>query len=145
MLRMETGEELLETLGGFAGRQGLKAAAVGMGIGQLRSATLGYWNGQEYEAKEVEEPTELISLAGSIADTEGRPSVHLHAALGLRSHATVSGHVLRGTVGLLAEVLVEAFPSRSFSRPLDESLGLRTLRLGPPVAPPSPDPTGPPR
>ena len=112
-----------------------------MGIGQLRTATLGYWNGQEYETKEIAEPAELISLAGSIAEDEGRPSVHLHAALGLRSHATVSGHVLRGTVGLLAEVLLESFPSKAFSRPLDETLGLRTLRLEPPAERPVPAPS----
>jgi predicted DNA-binding protein with PD1-like motif len=136
MIRLETGEELLESLGRFAEERGVHSAAVGMGIGQLREATLGYWNGQKYESNVWEEATELISLAGSIAEDDGRPSVHLHASLGLRTHATVSGHVLRGTVGLLAEVLVETFPSRTFSRPLDESLGLRTLRLS--AAPPPP-------
>ncbi|MCI4358546.1 MAG: DUF296 domain-containing protein [Thermoplasmata archaeon] len=131
MLRLEPGEEILDALGRFAQDHRLRAAAIGMGIGQFRSATLGYWNGQEYETHEVAEPTELISLAGSIAEADGRPSVHLHASVGLRTHATVSGHVLRAIVGLLAEVRVDAFPTRVFSRPMDESLGLRTLRLEP--------------
>ena len=131
MLRMNPGEELLETLGRFADAHKIRAAAVAMGIGTLRSATLGYWNGQEYEKLQVDEPTELVALGGSIAFAEGRPSVHLHAALGKRDHATVSGHVHSGTVNLLAEILVETFPEHVFGRPLDESAGLRILDLEP--------------
>jgi predicted DNA-binding protein with PD1-like motif len=129
MLRLEPEEEILETLARFAQAQRVRAASIGMGIGQLRSATLGYWNGQEYETRDVPEPTELISLAGSIAEADGRPSVHVHASVGLRTHSTLSGHVMRATVGILAELRVDTFPSQAFSRPMDESLGLRTLRL----------------
>lgn len=131
MLRLETGEDLLGTLAEFAHRNEIRSAAVPLGIGQLRTATLGYWNGQEYEPREVEGATELVSLSGSIAEAEGRPSIHLHASLGTRSFSTISGHVLRGTVGVLAEVYVESFPGHPFGRPLDESLGLRTLDLDP--------------
>ncbi len=129
MLRLETGEDLLATLARFAEEHGIRAAAIALGIGQLRTAALGYWNGQEYERRELLEPTELVSLNGSIAEAEGRPSVHVHATLGGRDHAAVAGHVLGGTIGLLAEVLVVEFPSQAFARPMDESLGLRTLRL----------------
>ena len=131
MLRFETGEELLETLAQFSQDHGLRAAAVMMGIGQLRTATLAYWNGQEYEAQEIRGPTELVSLAGSVAVADGRPSVHLHASLGLRNQATLSGHVIHASVGVLLEVRLDAFPAHGFSRPMDEGLGLRTLRLDP--------------
>jgi predicted DNA-binding protein with PD1-like motif len=131
MLRMDPGEELIEALGRFAETHQVRAAAVAMGIGTLRSATLGYWNGSEYEKKVVDRPTELVALGGSIAEADGRPSVHLHAALGTRNHETVSGHVHSATVNLLAEVLVETFPSHVFGRPLDESVGLRILDLEP--------------
>ncbi len=131
MLRMDPGEELVEALGRFAETHRIRAAAVAMGIGTLRIATLGYWNGKEYEKKEVGEPTELVALGGSIAEADGRPSIHLHAALGTRSHSTVSGHVHSATVNLLAEILIETFPTHVFGRPLDESVGLRILDLEP--------------
>jgi uncharacterized protein len=131
MLRLETGEDLLGTLGRFAEDHGIRAAAIAQGIGQLRTAALGFWNGQEYVRREVAEPTELVALSGSIAEDEGRPSVHVHATLGGSDHSAVAGHVLGGTVGLLAEILVVTFPSSAFERPMDESLGLRTLRLTP--------------
>jgi uncharacterized protein len=132
MLRLETGEEILGTLGRWAGSVGVRAAAVPMGIGQLTQATLGFWNGQEYEKREVTSPVELIALQGSIAEAEGEPSVHLHAAVGDRAHATISGHVLRATIGLLGELLVVSFPDHRFERPMDESVGLRRLRLDAP-------------
>lgn len=135
MLRLETGEELLETLAAFARRHLVQAAAVPMGIGQLTNTTLGFWNGKSYDEKRLDEAVELVALSGSIGETDGAPSVHLHAALGLPDHSTVSGHVIRGTVGLLAEVMVEAFPSSKFARPMDERLGLRTLQLGPSIRP----------
>jgi len=135
MLRLSTDEELLESLGALATAKGIRAAAVPMGIGQLKAARIGYWNGSEYEAREITEPVELVSLQGSIAEADGRPSVHVHAALGTRSHATLSGRLMRGTVGPLAEVLVAPFPTRAFGRPVDESTGLRLLDLEPPAAP----------
>ncbi len=135
MLRLETGEELLDALGAFARRTGIRAAAVPMGIGQLRGASLGFWNGRSYEEKRIDDPVELVALSGSIAESEGTPSVHLHAALGTADHSTVSGHVLGGTVGLLAEILVESFPSVAFARPMDERVGLKTLQLGPSIRP----------
>jgi hypothetical protein len=131
MLRMNPGEELLESLGRFAEEHRIRAAAVAMGIGTLRSATVGYWNGREYEKKEVGEPTELVALGGSIAEVDGRASVHLHAALGTRSHSTVSGHVHAATVNVLAEILIETFPGHVFGRPLEENVGLRVLDLLP--------------
>jgi predicted DNA-binding protein with PD1-like motif len=131
MLRMDPGEELIEALGRFAETHKVRAAAVAMGIGTLRSATLGYWDGKQYGKAEFSEATELVALGGSIAEADGRPSVHLHAALGTRTHSTVSGHVHTATVNLVAEILIETFPSHVFGRPLDESLGLRILDLEP--------------
>jgi uncharacterized protein len=131
MLRMNPGEELLETIGGFADAHRIRAAAVAMGIGTLRTATLGYWNGKEYEKRLINEPTELVALGGTIAVADGRASVHLHAALGTHDHSTLAGHVHAATVNILAEILIETFPEHVFGRPLDESAGLRILDLEP--------------
>ncbi|MCI4348704.1 MAG: DUF296 domain-containing protein [Thermoplasmata archaeon] len=129
MLRLVPGEELPDALVRFAGENKIRAGAVLVGIGQLRTSKLGYWNGSEYAPLALDEPAELVSLQGSIAEADGRPSVHLHAALGTREHRTVSGHLLSGTVGSLLELLVTVFPGQVWSRPIDESTGLRTLDL----------------
>ncbi len=131
MLRFEDGEDLLETLGGFADREGIRAGTVVFGIGMFRRATLGYWDGSQYRAHEIAEPHEVVGLHGTIARADDRPSLHLHAALAGPDHRLVGGHVMRATVGVLQEVLVETFPGRTFGRPLSESFGLRLLDLEP--------------
>ncbi|HYK93214.1 MAG TPA: PPC domain-containing DNA-binding protein [Thermoplasmata archaeon] len=131
MLRLEDGDELFPRLTEFAKEEHVRAAAIVSGIGMLRTAVVGYWNGREYEWKETGEPMELIALHGSIAVVEGAPSIHLHVGLADRRHTLHGGHLQKATVGVLAEVYVETFPERTFGRPMNESLGLRTLDLEP--------------
>lgn len=130
MLRLDQGQDLFGTLADVARDHGLRAAAVVSGIGMLRDVTLGYWNGSEYARKELSPPHELVGLHGSIAEADG-PSVHLHAALAGPDHALVGGHLMRATVWVLNEILIQAFPGRTFGRPMDETLGLRKLDLEP--------------
>lgn len=131
VLRLDAGEELFEAFRGFATRQKVRAGIVVEGIGMLREATLGYWDGRQYAPHEMTVPHELVALHGSIAEVDGAPSLHLHAALAGPDHRVIGGHLLRGVVGVLVETYVTTFPERRFGRPLDESLGLRTLDLAP--------------
>lgn len=131
VLRLDAGEELFESFRGFATRQKVRAGIVVEGIGMLREATLGYWDGRQYAPHEMTVPHELVALHGSIAEVDGAPSLHLHAALAGPDHRVIGGHLLRGVVGVLVETYVTTFPERRFGRPLDESLGLRALDLAP--------------
>jgi predicted DNA-binding protein with PD1-like motif len=131
MLRLDDGDDLFAQLRDFSGRHAVKAASVVEGIGMLKEAEIGYWNGQQYVPHRLSAPHELIALHGSIAEADGAPSLHLHAALGDPDHRVVGGHLLRATVGVLAELFVVSFPGRTFGRPLDETFGLRRLDLDP--------------
>jgi predicted DNA-binding protein with PD1-like motif len=130
MVRMVEGERLPDAFVEFARSQGIRAAAVPMGIGQLTQVRLAFWNGSEYVPRDLTSPVELVSLSGSIADADGEPSVHLHATVGLADHSAAGGHLVSGTVGLLVESLIVTFPGQVFRRPFDESVGLRRLELG---------------
>lgn len=131
MLRLDQGQDLFATLSDFARQHGIRAAAVVSGIGMLRDAAVGYWNGSEYVRQELPEPHELVGLHGSIAIADGGPSIHLHVALAAPTHALVGGHLLQGTVWVLNEILLDTFPRHAFGRPIDETLGLRKLDLEP--------------
>ncbi len=131
MLRLADGDDLFGTLGEFARAERVRAGVVVSGIGMLKHCEVGYWNGQEYEFKELREPHELIALHGSIAVVDGAPSLHLHAGLADRGHQILGGHLRRATVGILGEIYVETFPGRTFGRPMNETLGLRGLDLDP--------------
>ncbi len=132
LLRLDDGQDLFEAISDFARREGLRAAAVVSGIGMFRTATVGYWDGAAYQPHPIAEPHEVVALHGTIAHADGNPSVHLHAALAGPDHRLVGGHLIRATVGILQEVLVDAFPGRTFGRPMVESFGLRMLDLEPP-------------
>jgi uncharacterized protein len=131
ILRLDDGQDLFETISAFASREEVRAGAVAFGIGMFRRATLGYWDGQQYRALELTQPHEVVGLHGTIARAEGRPSIHLHAALAGPDHRLVGGHLMQATVGALQELLVETFPGRTFGRPMVESFGLRMLDLEP--------------
>ena len=130
MLRLDQGQDLFATLNDFARQHEIRAAVVVSGIGMLKDAAVGYWNGSEYVRMDLPEPHELVGLHGSIAEADG-PSVHLHAELAAPSHQLLGGHLMRGTVWVLNEVLIDTFPGRTFARPMDETLGLRKLDLEP--------------
>lgn len=131
MVRLDDGEDLLESLTEFARREDLRAAAVVSGIGMLRRATIGYWDGSQYRPEELTVPHEVVGLQGTIARVQGAPSIHLHVAAAGPDHRVVGGHLLSATVGMLEEICIESFPGRSFGRPVVESFGLRMLDLEP--------------
>jgi predicted DNA-binding protein with PD1-like motif len=136
MLKLEAGEDVFDQLGAFARRAGIRAGVILSGIGMTSRATVGYWNGREYANEELTTPHELVSLQGSIAEVDGGPSLHLHGSFGGPDHRLVGGHVLRATIGVLAEIYVETFPGSVFGRPLEETVGLRMLDLHPGASPP---------
>ena len=131
MLRLDDGQDLFDTLSEFARRENIRAGTVVFGIGMFRRATVGYWDGGQYRPHELSVPHEVVSLHGTIAVAEGVPSLHLHGALAGPDHSVVGGHLLRATVGMLQEVLIETFPGRTFGRPMVESFGLKMLDLEP--------------
>ncbi len=131
MLRLDDGQDLFETLSGFAEREKVTAAAVLFGIGMFRKATFGYWDGQQYRPEELAAPHEVVALHGSIARADGAPSIHLHGAVAGPDHRLIGGHLLRATVGVLQEMVIRTFPGRAFGRPMVESWGLRMLDLEP--------------
>jgi uncharacterized protein len=131
MVRLDDGQDLFETLVAFAREHHIRAAAIVFGIGMFRTATFGYWDGKEYRPEELKVPHEVVALHGTIAEVDATPSIHLHGAVAGPDHRLVGGHLLRATVGVLQEVVIEEFAGRVFGRPLNESWGLRMLDLAP--------------
>jgi predicted DNA-binding protein with PD1-like motif len=135
MLRLDDGQDLFEALTEFAAREGIRAGTVVFGVGMFRRATFGYWDGTQYRPYELTEPHEVVSLHGTVARADGAPSLHLHGAAAGPDHRLVGGHLLRATVGMLQEILIDTFPGRTFGRPMVESYGLKMLDLEPPSEP----------
>ena len=135
MLRLDDGQDLFEALTEFATHEDIRAGTIIFGIGMFRRATFGYWDGKQYQPEEIQVPHEVVALHGTIARLDGAPSLHLHGAVAGPDHRVVGGHILRATVGMLQEILIETFPGRTFGRPMVESFGLKMLDLEPPREP----------
>jgi predicted DNA-binding protein with PD1-like motif len=135
VLRLDDGQDLFEALTAFAREEGVRAGAILFGIGMFQKAAFGYWDGRQYQPHELSVPHEVVALHWTIATVDGAPSIHLHGAVAGPDHHLVGGHLLRATVGILQEVVVETFPGRTFGRPLGETFGLRMLDLEPPADP----------
>jgi predicted DNA-binding protein with PD1-like motif len=112
ILRMTDGEDLV---GGLLGLL-VNGAVITSGIGMIREARLGYWNGHEYEEHAVSEPVELLSMQGNIAVHDGKPIVHCHVSVARRDGAVMGGHLLAATVANTAEVALRLLVAITLER-----------------------------
>ena len=101
-----TNGEIIENLKKLMNEINAKAAIILNGVGQLEHAIIGYFNGKDYVKKEIEETAELVSLQGNIGMNENGYIVHAHAALGLKNHDIIGGHLIRGEAKIVNEIFL---------------------------------------
>jgi uncharacterized protein len=95
IVRLQDGEDLMKALRSLSDGSALILG----GIGMLRDAELGYWNGEDYEVRAHAAPAELVSLQGNLAVNEsGERVVHVHAVLFGQDGVAFGGHLVRGVV-----------------------------------------------
>jgi predicted DNA-binding protein with PD1-like motif len=127
---LDTGDEIRDCLTRLARQEGITAAQV-TAIGAFSRATFRFyeWESRRYEPIPCEEQVEVVSLNGDIAvDEEGRPSLHLHAALGRRDGSLIGGDLKEGHVRPTLEVIVTESPAH-LRRVANPSLNLALIRL----------------
>jgi uncharacterized protein len=111
VLRLDAGEEIRETIAAFAGREGLRCAAIS-GIGAARDLELGYYHRLrgEYQRRRLDDEFEILALTGNLSVLEGAPFVHLHVVLGGADFAALGGHLFQGVVSVTCEVQLVTDP-----------------------------------
>ena len=131
VLVLDAGEEAFAALTGFAGANGLGGASL-TALGAFEHATVGWFDlaARTYRPIEIAEQCEGLSLLGDIAlGDDGKPSLHLHAVLGLRDGTTRGGHFLKGIVRPTLEVTVVEAPTHLRRRRRPE-LGIALIDPG---------------
>src|SRR5215208_6994607 len=124
-LVFDTGDEVIAGLSSFAAENDLNAAS-NTAIGAFSDATLGYFDMERKEYKQipVDEQVEVLSLIGDIAPKEnGEPQVHAHVVLGKSDGTTKGGHLLEAHVRPTLEVILTESPEH-LRRRTDEETGL---------------------
>ncbi len=95
VVRFEDGEDVIGALLELHA----DSALILEGIGMVRGAVLGYWNGETYEEHVHEAPAELVCLQGNLAVGEsGERIAHAHVTLAHRDGSVSGGHLLRAIV-----------------------------------------------
>ena len=129
LVRLHTGEEIMQTVQQFAQEQRIKNAAV-VGIGAAENLDLGYWDRErsEYARRQFVDPHELLSLSGNLSWRDGSPFLHAHVVLANRDFSLVGGHLFAATITATAELQI--WPGElELLREMDEKVGMKLWNL----------------
>ena len=130
VLILDPGEEAFATLTNFAASNRLSGASL-TALGAFERATVGWFDlaAKTYRPIEIGEQCEGLSLLGDIATgDDGKPSLHMHAVLGLKDGTTRGGHFLKGIVRPTLEVTIVETPVH-LRRRKQPALGIALIEL----------------
>lgn len=129
IVRLNVGEEIVESVKKFAQEQNIKFGTV-TGIGAVNKAKIGLFNTEtkEYQSTILEEDMEIISLAGNITEMNGEPYIHLHIALANSAHNVKAGHLNMAVISATGEIIIEAIDGY-VDREFDDDIGLNLLKF----------------
>jgi uncharacterized protein len=127
---LDPGEEAFAALTSFAVDNDIGGASL-TALGAFEKATVGWFDIEEktYRKIPVLEQCEVLSAIGDVAiGDDGKPSLHVHAVLGLRDGSTKGGHLLDGIVRPTLEVTLVETPGHLRRRKRPE-LGIALIDL----------------
>lgn len=129
-LRLDPGEEVIESLTAFAGRQGLYAGLIS-GLGAVDDVELGFFSTRtrSYTRRRFEGDHEIGSLTGNLSKLDGQPFVHCHMVLSGADYAAWTGHVFKAVVSVTAEIQILTDPAE-WSRLRQPARGFNPLVWG---------------
>jgi len=129
MLRIDVGEEILESLKAMCAREGVRLAQVSA-IGAADRAAVGVYDlaEKQYHREDLEGFMEIANLSGSVTEMNGEPYIHLHTTLADQRNILHGGHVISMRVGATCEMFVQVLDG-SVTREKDEGLGINLWKF----------------
>ena len=128
VLKLDDGEDLFENLNKAIEMFDIRSGFVLLGIGMLKEMEIGFFGGNEYSWKRLEEPHELIALHGSIS-TKDEVIIHLHCGLANSDHEIIGGHLKAAKVCVINEILIKKLDDVELGRNLNPRTGLKELYI----------------
>ncbi len=129
VIKLDDGENIHSTLEQLFAQHMIKSGVVLGGVGMLADLKLGYYDGKDYVTRELKEPHELVKLSGSTAWVNGKPHLHLHAAVANREHQLLGGHLVSGRAHYLNEIYLLRLVDIELTRKKSERSGLMELLI----------------
>ena len=118
LVRIDPGDEIHSVLQQLADDVGFNAAAITSGIGRTRNNIYGYMNNDGiYIKRELETPSELVSLSGNIARTQdGKAFTHIHCCWSDDDNNVHAGHMFSSTIAVVAEIHLRIMSHATMTR-----------------------------
>ena len=125
----DPGDEAMASLKQFARSERLEASQI-TGVGGFERAILGWFDraAKQFRHIPVDEPTEVLSLIGDVAEDPGGPALNIHVVLGLSDGTTRGGHLIEGQVFPTLELVVTENPAE-LRRVMHPDLGVALIDL----------------
>ena len=128
-IRLFPDEDVNDQLKKACENHNVKTAVVISGIGQLKSAQLGYFIEKgNYAPQTFSNTLELVSLNGNICKNDSDYALHLHAILGNEEKRTFGGHFISGKISITGEIVLLK-SDINIQRKINNNTGLMTLIL----------------
>ncbi|HLC61003.1 MAG TPA: PPC domain-containing DNA-binding protein [Candidatus Nanoarchaeia archaeon] len=129
IVRLDSGERVLETLKGFCTKNNIKCGYF-FGIGSLDEVELAHYivRNKKYTFNKYRQPLEIVNLSGNITTMNDGVYLHCHITLGDVEMEVIAGHLKEGIVGATAEIVVIKLDGE-INRKYDEKTGLNLMDL----------------
>ena len=129
VIRMDKGEEIIQSLRLAAEKEQVRLAAV-EALGAVNDFTVGVFDTEEkqYHANHFSGAFEIVSLTGTVTTQDGKFYAHLHMSAGDREGKVFGGHLNSATVSATCEMVVRVLDCR-VERQFDEQVGLNLFRF----------------
>lgn len=129
VLRLESGDDILQSLRDFAGAKKLGASLL-EGIGSLNKVKLGHYDfkTKQYKYETFEDDFEILNLSGNISNMDRKALPHAHVTLGRRDFSVIGGHLDDGSRANMVEIGIWKLPGQ-LRKAKDEAIGLNVLQL----------------
>ncbi len=127
VLKLERGDELVETLTAFCIREKISAGFfVGLGASSYLNMASYDLEKKEYESQEFNETLEIANLTGNVAEQDGKLVIHVHGTFSKRDLSAIAGHVTKLIIGGACEIKFEKLDT-TLNRKFDPVTGLNLL------------------
>ena len=130
VLRIQKGEEILETIKEVCAREQIALAEVS-GIGAVNDVTLGVFNSEkfEYESQRFTGDMEIASCTGSVTQMNGEIYLHLHMVVGNVTKSIVhTGHLNQARISLTGEFILRVIDGQ-VGREYSPEVGLNLFKF----------------
>lgn len=129
IVRMDKGEEIVETLKHFCKEKGIKLGSI-TGIGATNKATIGLFDAEtkKYHSKELIGNYEIAPLIGNISTMNGEVYLHIHVNLCDSNHNSFGGHLSSAIVSATFEAIIDKIDGE-VERKFDDEIGLNLYKI----------------